>query len=611
MVMCIRSSLGKFLKTETCMGALLVVLMLMVLPIWSDVLVEDFEDGLPDNFITQATDSSTILMSCDVDSPLAGSKSASYEFNLVSNEGHPWFQTIMDIRNKDLRDLTGIRMKIKTTVPLNINFLLSSTHTPFLNQIKGLGYCWWVEIDPSVSEIYLPISTIELNPHSDPSLPSSGQTPTIDEYLKEIANLCIQGHNPEWMQGTSGTLVIDDIIFEGVDSLEPGISPSLCYPWWANFEQIFLEDHPDSIPHTYTYSNTNSSISFRTTTENPILAQRSGLISSDIEDNPGQPYSGYAGVGILMSADGDAYDLSDLKRIEMSYKTSENVRIRMDLISDIYGKELIDSGIVYCWEQELDPYHIPNLGAEFLRNSLSIPQWAEAHTRLTALLPPIDSVLSRVHAININVLSPGESSLKMDYFCFSGVDSLRAVERLVSRVTLDSLPDTVKTSSFSLSWSRGSNNASEYIVMLTDSISGETTIDTVTDTTLTVENLQDNHVYKYSVQPVNDYGYGITTPPARFVTSLNSTASNIIGKNNAMRISGVNSSIRIHLPKRSEVRVFVYGLNGKLLLPKITRCFDAGVNSISLKELPNQMVVIKVKSGRYSYTGPLNLTGRK
>lgn len=378
----------------------------------ADVPLLSFEDGSA-SFVgswLNHNNSSSVALSVDSASPISGKGSARIDYTLnphgAGNE-YPWAGPGIYLGGVyDLRKATGVHLKIRSSNDyrlLDINFF--SNWYPVIGYNYGAVYEWTFEIHAGDLDTVLEFGKCDFAGWAGSTRGAlAAQVPALRDINQGVLGLVIQVRSGD-LPGPSdsiqsGTVLVDEISLLGIDSLETGsvpVSHSL-----RDLDSPSTTGFPDSVHGTWHDANSNSAMVVSRDTTKTGMGGTSIRCDYALVRDPQSPRTAFAHCGV--GFDGDSvFDLSRIQRLEFLYaSTNYSQPMFIYPTSRLYSQELLDSGIVYGWERRLPRGTDWCPGQILYKDSLRLPTWAKSHPRLTALVPPIDSILKSAAGIGFS-----------------------------------------------------------------------------------------------------------------------------------------------------------------------------------------------------------------
>jgi|GEM_PF-6637243 len=351
-----------------------------------------------------ASDSSVALVSMDTLHPISGKASGRLDYVLdPRGTDYPfagyfaWFDKVVDFRMP-----TGLRIKVNSSAyGKQMEVALASTWLPLPHTNLAVDYRWVFPLRQGPTDTTLLLADAKVNdwersqfPYLVKTLPAKA---TIFQGVYGVA-FHINTTTPV-ATAQAGYLLVDDISLVGVDTLPRGAEAKLLQVREADYNQA---SHPDSAYRTWSFANSASKVSVRRNLDNVTWGSADFKMDFKFQNQPGQAFSAYAGMGLGLRGD-SAWDLRGAARWEFAQNTPDASRkVWVNLVSDRYPQELVDSGVVYGWEETFDATFRQWEGNVMYTDSLKPPSWAKGRTRLLAMLPPVDTILQAVRGIEFH-----------------------------------------------------------------------------------------------------------------------------------------------------------------------------------------------------------------
>jgi hypothetical protein len=399
-------------------------------------------------------------LTLDTIGPLLGKGSAHLEFKLG---GIPWegpyaglvfgYDTLW--RKIDLTKYSGIHVRIKSDVAVNLWINPYSEFYPLPHHLDGYDYGWNILLYPGVLDTILPFRALDVRPYFK-TQPLFSSLPPIDSIF--VGTSAFQATVSPWNQDSvataAGNLWLDGIELVGQDSLVPGrVSRKFVF---KEFEDTaFARIHSDSFDGVFKYGNPTSKI--RISSDTGAWGLITPRLDYKVVPDPGKTYSAWVGAGFAMPA----LDMTGLTRLEFVDHVAATGNFRVSLMSDRYPQVLVDTGIAWGWTCQMIKDARPNVGQSLLISKLDVEDWAKTKTSLYALLPPVDSILKGVSGVRFQAMmdwsSDGKSisgsdsgHIRFDHFIAVGIDSAPASAKLQHTTAIQSKSPTLSPLQFQL-----------------------------------------------------------------------------------------------------------------------------------------------------------------
>lgn len=353
-----------------------------------------------------ANDSSKAILSLDSANPIGGKSSSRMDYALdPRTTRYPWAGFFNWFKGPlDLRAAKGVRIKLRSSdADRQIEIHLSSNWYPLPHSNRGVVYRWAFPARTGTIDTLLRLSDAAIPdwaPTTEPYLTNS--VPQKPDILRGAYGL-----NIDVRPGTmptdavhSGYLLLDDISIVGSDTLKPGSDPKILV--LRDYFDSAIAAKPDSVPSTWRWSSPRSSASVKRNAYRTVWGPVDIRCDFGFANDSAQPYSAYVGMGVGLRGD-SAWDLRGTTRWEFAQNTPDSLRnVWIHLASNRYPKELVDSGVVYGWNDVFPGSFRQWEGQVLYTDSLKPPTWASGRKRLLSLLPPVDSILKGVTGFELS-----------------------------------------------------------------------------------------------------------------------------------------------------------------------------------------------------------------
>ncbi|MFW5775467.1 MAG: hypothetical protein ACOCW2_04175 [Chitinivibrionales bacterium] len=163
--------------------------------------------------------------------------------------------------------------------------------------------------------------------------------------------------------------------------------------------------------------------------------------------------------------------------------------------------------------------------------------------------------------------------------------------------------DTLKKDSIVCRW-YGNESASAYAFLLCrDAEMSDTVLfhDTVSDTSIILDELSDDQNYWWQVQARNETGWGDLSEKVKIIVDRPDVA--VVPEAFSVRFTGAairNNTIAFALPDHAHVNMAVYDLKGRVVRRLITKRFTPGSHKIHIGSYAAGNYVLSFKAGKYS-----------
>jgi len=194
---------------------------------------------------------------------------------------------------------------------------------------------------------------------------------------------------------------------------------------------------------------------------------------------------------------------------------------------------------------------------------------------------------------------------------WSSVRSFRTIVVLPEAVTLvtpENKDSIVISESASLVWQTGTPMVERYCIEIaTDESMEDAVTDTVTDTSFAFSALTENTRYWWRVRACNVAGWGPFSGKHSFFIEEEEIAVNTPKEFKVLTFSAnaQGGMFRFALPKRADVAIDLYRINGRLVCHLLNSVHDAGIHSLQFPHLTNGTYFMKFTAGEYRYNQKL------
>jgi hypothetical protein len=193
---------------------------------------------------------------------------------------------------------------------------------------------------------------------------------------------------------------------------------------------------------------------------------------------------------------------------------------------------------------------------------------------------------------------------------WSSVRSFRTIVALPEAVRLVSLEDedSIEISESVLVWQTGTPMIERYCIEIaTDESMEDAATDTVTDTSLTISELTENTRYWWRVRACNVAGWGPFSGKRSFFVREKNIGIITPKEFKVLTFSAnkYGGMFRFALPKRADVAIDLYSLNGRLVCRMLNSVHDAGIHTLQFPHLTNGTYFMKFTAGEYRYNHKL------
>ena len=352
-----------------------------------------------------SSDSSKAVLSLDSLNPISGKSSGRLDYVLDprgTNYPYAGYFAWFGQPEVDFRKPTGLRIKVHSSAyGKQMEIALASSWLPLPHTNLAVDYRWVFPLRQGLTDTTLLIADAKTKEWERTQYPYLVRTlPSKESIFQGVYGMSFHINTATPVAtAQSGYILVDDVALVGVDTLPKGEKAKILVVRDADYNQV---SHPDSAYQTWSYGNAATRVKVRRNLDNVTWGSADFLMGFRFQNQTSAAYSAYAGLGLGFRGD-SAWDLRAAQRWEFAENTPDAAReVWVHPISDRYPKELVDSGVVYGWNETFHSSFRQWEGHVMYKDSLRPPEWAKNRTRLLAMLPPLDTILQAVKGIEFN-----------------------------------------------------------------------------------------------------------------------------------------------------------------------------------------------------------------